>query len=62
MTRGGGGRGDEDIEGGLWKFLGTRKGGSEKINGGFENLYTLNPKGVRGEGRGEEALLKKLNP
>ena len=30
MTR----RGDEDIEGGLRKFLGTRKGGSEKIRVG----------------------------
>ena len=30
MTRGGGG-GDEDIEGGLRKFLDTRRGGSEKI-------------------------------
>ena len=30
MTRGG----DEDIDGGLWKFLDTRKGGSEKIRGG----------------------------
>ena len=28
------GGGDEDIEGGLRKFLGTRKGGSEKIRGG----------------------------
>ena len=27
-------RGDEDIEGGLWKFLDTRKGGSEKKLGG----------------------------
>ena len=34
MTRGG----DEDIKGGLRKFLDTRKGGSE-------NLHTLNPKG-----------------
>ena len=39
MTR----TGDEDIEGGLRKFLATRKGGSE-------NLHTLNPKG--GVGRG----------
>ena len=30
MTRGK----DEDIEGGLQKFLDTRKGGSEKIRGG----------------------------
>ena len=45
MTRGG----HEDIEGGLRKFLGTRKGGSEKIRGGggSENLHTLNPKGGR---------------
>ena len=43
MTRRGG---DEDIEGGLRKCLGTRKGASEKIRrGGSENLYTLNPKG-----------------
>ena len=28
------GGGDEDIEGGLRKFLDTRKGGSEKIRGG----------------------------
>ena len=27
-------RGDEDIEGGLWKFLDTQKGGSEKKLGG----------------------------
>ena len=27
------------------KILDTRKEGSEKIRGGFENLYTLNPKG-----------------
>ena len=40
MTRGGG----EDIEGGLRKFLGTQKGGSEKIRGGSKNLYTFNPK------------------
>ena len=38
-------RGDEDIEEGLRKFLDTRKGGSEKIRGGSESLYTLNPKG-----------------
>ena len=39
MTRGG-----EDIEGGLRKFLDTRKGGSEKIRGGdSENLYTSKP-------------------
>ena len=44
MTRGG----DEDIEGGLRKFLDTRKGGCGKIRGGSENLYTLNPKGGGG--------------
>ena len=38
-------RGDEDIEGGgVRKFLDSRKGGSEKIRGGSENLYTFNPK------------------
>ena len=39
MTRGRGG-GDEDIEGGLRKFLDTQKEGSEKIRGGggSENL------------------------
>ena len=47
MTRGK----DEDIEGGLQKFLDTRKGGSEKIRGGSENLYTSKPTGV-GEGGG----------
>ena len=45
MTRGG----DEDIEGGLGKFLDTRKGGSEKIRGGgSKNLYTLNLTGGGG--------------
>ena len=46
MTR----RGDEDIEGGLRKFLDTQRGGSEKIVGlgggegrGSENLYTSKP-------------------
>ena len=42
MTRGR----DEDIEGGLRKFLDTRRGGSEKIvalGGGSENLYTSKP-------------------
>ena len=34
MTRGG----DEDIEGGLRKFLDTRKGGSEKIKGGLRQF------------------------
>ena len=33
------------LMGGLQKFLDTRKGSSEKIRGGSENLYTLNPKG-----------------
>ena len=41
----GGRGGNEDIEGRLRKFLDTRKGGSEKIRGGSENLYALNPKG-----------------
>ena len=41
MTRGG----DEDIEGGLRKFLDTRKGGSEKIRRGSANLYSLKPTG-----------------
>ena len=41
-------RGDEDIEGGLRKLLDTRKGGSEKVRGVSENLYTLNPKGGGG--------------
>ena len=40
--------GDEDIEGGLWKFLDTQKGGSEKIRGGSENLYTSKPTGTEG--------------
>ena len=34
ILRGGGGR----------KFLDSRKGGSEKIRGGSENLFTCNPK------------------
>ena len=38
MTRG---EGDEDIEGGLRKFLDTRRGGTE-------NLFTLNSKGGGG--------------
>ena len=38
MTRGGGGGGDEDIEWGLWNFLDTRKGHSEKIRGVSENF------------------------
>ena len=42
-------RGDEDIEGGLRKFLDTRKGGSEKIRrGGSENLYSSKPTGDGG--------------
>ena len=36
-------RGDEDVKGGLQKVLPTRKGGSEKIRGGSENLYTSKP-------------------
>ena len=47
MTRRG--EGNEDIEGGLRKFLDTLKVGSEKIRGGFENLYTSKPTGG-GEG------------
>ena len=38
-------RWDEDIEEGLRKFLHTRKGGSEKIRKGSENLYTSKPTG-----------------
>ena len=45
IWQGGGGGGNEDIDGGLRKFLDTQKRGSEKISGGSENLYTLNPKG-----------------
>ena len=44
-------RGDEDIEGegGLQKFLDTRKGGSEKNYGGdSKNLYTSKPIGEGG--------------
>ena len=33
------------LRGGIRNFLDTQKGGSEKIRGGSENLYTLNPKG-----------------
>ena len=46
MTR----AGDEDIEGGggLWKFLDTRKGASEKIGEGFEKSYTSKPTGGGG--------------
>ena len=51
MTR----RGDEDIEEGLWKFVDTQKGGSEKIGVGSENLYTLKPTGGGG------GAPKKLN-
>ena len=52
MTRGG----DEDIDGGLRKFLDTRKGGSEKIRGGggFRKFVYFKPKRRGG-------LLKKLN-
>ena len=43
-------RRDEDIEGvgGLRKFLGTRKEGSEKIKRGSKNLYTSKPTGGGG--------------
>ena len=37
MTR----RGNEVIEGGLRKFIGTRKGGSEKIRGRAPNICIL---------------------
>ena len=47
ITRMGGG-GDEDIEGGLRKFLDTRKGGSERIRWSSENLYTSEPTGEGG--------------
>ena len=43
-----GGGVDEDIEGGLWKCLDTRKGGSEKISGSSENLYASKPTGGGG--------------
>ena len=42
-------RGDEDIEGGLRKLSDTRKGGSKKSRGGYENLNTSKPTGG-GEG------------
>ena len=45
MTR----KGDEDIEGGLRKFLDTRKGGSEKVSWGYKNLYTSKLTGGGGE-------------
>ena len=32
------------------KFLDNRKGGSKKIRGSSENLYTFNPKGGGGVG------------
>ena len=44
MTMGG----DEDIEEGLRKFKNKKKRASEKIKGGTENLFTLNPKGGGG--------------
>ena len=47
-------RGDEDIEGGLQKIFRHPKGGSEKIRGGSENLYTSKPTGGGG-------ALKNLN-
>ena len=49
MTRGGGGA-DEEIEGGAPKIFRHPKGGSEKIRGDYENLYTLKPIGVGGGG------------
>ena len=47
--------------GGLGKFLDIRKGGSEKIKGGSENLYTWKPTGEGGGGGGGVELPKKLN-
>ena len=47
--------------GGVRKFLGTQRGGSEKISGGSENLYTSNPTGGgRGEGCGKRGELLKF--
>ena len=46
------------LRGGLRKFLDTRKGGSEKVRGGFKNLYTSK---LTGGGRGGVGPLKKLN-
>ena len=43
--------GDEDIEGGLRKFLDTRKGGSK-------NLYTSKPTGGRGAPKKIEPLAR----
>ena len=37
----GGGGGDEDIEGGLQKFLDTQKGGSENITGGLQKFVYM---------------------
>ena len=42
MTKGGG---MKILRGVLRKFLDIRKGGSEKIRGGSENLYTSKPTG-----------------
>ena len=45
-------RGDEDIEGGLRKFLDTRKGGSEKIRGGGLREFVYFKTNRKGEGGG----------
>ena len=51
-------RGDEDIEGGLQKFLDSRKEGYEKIwGGGSKNLYTLKPTGAGGVPKKFEPLV-----
>ena len=42
------------LRGGAPKILDTQKGGSEKIRGGSENLYTSKP-------TGEGGASKKLN-
>ena len=55
MTRGWGV--DEDIEGGLRKFLDTRKGGSEKIRG-TPKICILQNQQERGGGGGGGGLLK----
>ena len=52
-------RGDEDIEGGLRKFLDTRKGGSEKIRGGGAPRICILQNQQEGGGGG--GVPKKLN-
>ena len=46
------------LRGELRKLLDSRKGGSEKIREGSENLYTSKPTGGRGGGGGGGRLLK----